>query len=134
MSRHLNCRLHYRPDFFEPKPRITYANRYINTNANTYTNNQTFICKSCQQKLERRKPILKRRCYYQKQVASILGKRQLEEAFGSGMNDKERYGQEIPSDFFKTNIGHTVYKNIICEDNIYKDKLTYWRNKYLGKR
>lgn len=40
---------------------------------------------------------------------SILGKRKLVDAFGEEIyNDKERYGQDIPVNFFKTNIGHGV--------------------------
>lgn len=43
------------------------------------------------------------------QIISILGKRKLSEAFGLEIyNEKDRYGQEIPSDFFVTNIGHGV--------------------------
>jgi len=39
----------------------------------------------------------------------ILGKRKLDEAFGQQIyNDADRYGQEIISGFFKTNIGHSV--------------------------
>jgi len=38
---------------------------------------------------------------------SILGKRKLVDAFGEEIyNDKDRYGQEIPPDFFKNNVGH----------------------------
>jgi hypothetical protein len=44
-----------------------------------------------------------------RQVGSILAKRKLEEAFGQGMHDCARYGQEIPPDFFKTNRGHNAY-------------------------
>jgi hypothetical protein len=38
-------------------------------------------------------------------------KRKILDAFGPGMHDEDRYGQEISSDFFKTNIGHGVYLN-----------------------
>jgi len=54
----------------------------------------------------RRKPVLRRRPGYYFQIVNLLGKRKLEVAFGPGMNDKERYGQEILPDFFKTNVGH----------------------------
>lgn len=44
-------------------------------------------------------------------IPNILGKRKLVDAFGEKIyNDEERYGQEIPADFFQTNIGHGVYK------------------------
>lgn len=59
----------------------------------------------------RRKPVIKRRTddvrLYEQ--VNILGKRKLVEAFGEEIyNDKDRYGQDIPDDFFKTNIGHGV--------------------------
>lgn len=38
------------------------------------------------------------------EIPSILGKRKLGDAFGENIyNDQERYGQEIPPDFFKIN-------------------------------
>lgn len=41
---------------------------------------------------------------------NILGKRKLADAFGGEIyNDKNRYGQDIPTDFFKINIGHGVF-------------------------
>jgi hypothetical protein len=41
---------------------------------------------------------------------NVLGKRKLSDAFGEEIyNDQHRYGQNIPADFFKTNIGHGVY-------------------------
>ena len=43
---------------------------------------------------------------------NILGKRKLVEAFGEEIyKEKDRYGQDIPADFFKTNIGHGVKLN-----------------------
>jgi hypothetical protein len=36
-------------------------------------------------------------------------KRKLADAFGAQMHDNERYGQEIPSDYFTKGIGHNVY-------------------------
>ena len=39
---------------------------------------------------------------------SILGKRKYQDAFDT--HDDERYGQHIESDFFTTNIGHSVYQ------------------------
>jgi hypothetical protein len=41
---------------------------------------------------------------------NVLGKRKLADAFGEEIyNDQDRYGQDIPDDFFKTNVGHDVY-------------------------
>jgi hypothetical protein len=76
-------------------------------------------------------------------VGSILGKRKAEEAFGRGMNDKERYGQEIPPDFFKLNHGHNAFpsseyytynKNTTDFKQLYEDRIQYWREKYSFKR
>lgn len=77
-----------RPHFFEPKPVLE----------NIHINFEDIKCK-----LERKKPILKRKTKTTVPIVSILGKRTIQEAFGQGMNDCERYGQEIPPDFFKTN-------------------------------
>jgi hypothetical protein len=88
----------------------------------------------------RRKPVLRRRPGYYFPIVSILGKRKMEEAFGRGMNDKERYGQEIPPDFFKFNRGHNVLPSSISDSsvinlkNLYEDRLKFWREKYNSKR
>jgi hypothetical protein len=37
-------------------------------------------------------------------------KRTYEESFGVREYDNERYGQEIPDNFFKRNIGHGTYE------------------------
>jgi hypothetical protein len=71
-----------------------------------------------------------------------LGKRKIEVAFGHGMNDKERYGQEIPPNFFKTNVGHNAFPSLMdgliapCNSpiNLYETKINYWREKYNLKR
>jgi hypothetical protein len=43
-------------------------------------------------------------------IPSRLGKRKLVDAFGKDIyNDKDRYSQDIPDDFFKCNMGHGVY-------------------------
>jgi hypothetical protein len=43
------------------------------------------------------------------EIISLLGKRKLVDAFGLEIyNDENRYGQEIPADFFVTNVGHGV--------------------------
>ena len=42
-------------------------------------------------------------------ITPVLGKRKLVDAFGENIyNDQFRYGQEIPADFFKNNVGHGV--------------------------
>ncbi len=115
-----------RPEFFEPKP---------------LTNNIRIKFEDI--KPIRRKPILRRRLGYYFPIVSILGKRKVEIAFGHGMNDKERYGQEISPDFFKFNRGHNVFpscvKGFIARDipvnynHFYEDRLKYWREKYLIK-
>jgi hypothetical protein len=112
-----------RPDFFEPKP--ISNNIYMKS-------------------LERKKPILKRRKEFTEPIGSTLGKRTVEEAFGQGNNDKERYGQEIPPDFFKLNHGHNIYpsseyytynKHTTTDfTHLYEDRIKYWRQKYNLKR
>jgi len=60
---------------------------------------------------------------------TILGNRKLLEAFGEEIyNDKERYGQNIPSDFFKTNIGHGVS----IDEN--ENEIIDWCYKYLASK
>ncbi len=81
-------------NFFEPKPLLD----------NIYK-----IVEDKKDKLHRRKPIIRRRPEMIVSVTSILGKRKLEDAFGQGMHDYERYGQEIPPDFFNTNRGHNAF-------------------------
>ena len=78
----------YCPEFFEPKP-VSY-------------DEQLFV--------KRKFVIIKRQdIEVTVENKSILGKRKLVEAFGLEIyNDKDRYGQDITSDFFVTNIGHGV--------------------------
>ena len=77
------------PDFFEPKS-VSPKKFYADNRGNIYI---------------RRKPLIKRRPEH----VSILGKRKLAHAFGLKIyNDKDRYGQDIPADFFNTNVGHGV--------------------------
>jgi len=60
-----------------------------------------------------RKPVIKRKddINIPDEIPSDLGKRNLVDSFSVEIyNDKERYGQDIPADFFKTNIGHNVYE------------------------
>jgi hypothetical protein len=80
--------------------------------------------------MERRKPVLKRKHQYNENVISVLGKRKLDEVFGAGMNDDNRYGCEIPPDFFNSNIGHIVYTK---KSNEFENVLKYWYNKYNTK-
>jgi hypothetical protein len=115
-----------RPDFLEPMPIL--ENIHIKF-------------EDLKPKLERRKPVIKKRIELQEQFVSLLGKRNLEQAFGSGMKDKERYGQEIPPDFFKFNRGHNVFQSPISlrdshvnHKNLYETKINYWREKYQTKR
>ena len=112
-----------RPEFFEPEPVVSHGKSI----------NSRFFAES--------KPVLRRRPF---PIVSVLGKRKAESAFGQGMNDKERYGQEIPPDFFETNIGHNVFPeglvaNSLREspvncNNLYETKINYWREKYILKR
>ena len=41
---------------------------------------------------------------------SVLGKRKFMDAFGEGYGDLDRYGQPISDEFFKTNMGHSVFQ------------------------
>ena len=93
------------PGFFEPKPvspkRKSTQPLFVDLSGNIHIQIHEHI----------RKPIIKRRFGYPLQnykMQSILGKRKLEDAFGSGVNDSERYGQEISNDFFEKNVGHGV--------------------------
>ena len=84
-----------RPDFFEPTPVSPKKVLFADNTGNIRLSIQDIY-----------KPIIKRRFGYNKDIylPSILGKRKLVDAFGLEIyNDKERYGQEIPPDFFKTN-------------------------------
>lgn len=105
----------YRPLVFEPIP----------------------VLNCFQNKFVERKIILKRQGLSEP-IDSILGKRTLEQAFGKGMNDAVRYGQEIPPDFFKQNYGHNIYPSSEFKTNIYnkyfyQEKMQYWREKYITK-
>jgi hypothetical protein len=132
-----------RPEFFEPKP---VSPKKYNTNSVFFVESSGNIhikFEDIESKPIRRKPILRRRPGYYFPIVSILGKRNRETEFGYCMNDKERYGQEIPPDFFKFNHGHNVFpccdKGFIDRDipvnynHFYEDRLKYWREKYLTK-
>lgn len=60
-----------------------------------------------------------------------LGKRKLCDSFSSQIyNDKDRYGQDIPTDFFNTNIGHNVYDRSQLDEAEILD----WCYKYLASK
>ena len=119
-----------RPEFFEP---------------NSVSENIRINFEDVKPKIERRKPVLKKHIMSVEQSKSILGKRTIEEAFGTGMNDKERYGQEIPPDFFIYNRGHNAFpsqmdgfitpaNSPVNRKNVYETKFNYWREKYNSKQ
>lgn len=63
--------------------------------------------------------------------SSDLGKRKLTDSFGLQIyNDKDRYGQDIPPDFFETNIGHDVYE----DSHIDEAEILEWCYKYLASK
>jgi hypothetical protein len=47
------------------------------------------------------------------------------------ISDKERYGQDIPDDFFKTNIGHSVYEE---KTHLNEAEILDWCYKYLSSK
>jgi hypothetical protein len=60
--------------------------------------------------VNKKRIIIKKRRNFDTNITPILGKRKLVEALGDKIyNDHFRYGQEIPADFFKNNVGHGVY-------------------------
>lgn len=60
-----------------------------------------------------------------------LGKRKLCHSFGLQIyNDKDRYGQDIPADFFNTNIGHNVYQ----DSQLDEAEILEWCYKYLASK
>jgi len=126
MSRQINLCEH--PEFFEPKPvspKKMNANSvfFVESSGNIHIKFQGF-------QPIRRKYVLRRRPDYNFPIVSVLGKRTVEDAFGLGTNDEERYGQKIPPEFFNTNIGHNVIiKNDLVNSPINK-KINYWREKY----
>jgi hypothetical protein len=88
------------PEFFEPKP-VSPKKFYADNSGNIHINFQEKTYK---------KPVIKRRPGPIIEPVSILGKRKLVQAFGEEIyNDRDRYGQDIPADFFDTNVGHGVF-------------------------
>jgi hypothetical protein len=121
------------PDFFEPKPVSPKRNNVL------FADNSGNI----HIKIEEREPIKKRPVIKRKiiteNLSSILGKRKIQDAFGPGIHDKERYGREIPPDFFKTNIGHGVYSNPKQSESTpttkyNEDEIIDWCYKYLASK
>jgi len=70
------------------------------------------------------------------ELPSDLGKRKMVSSFGPEIyNDKERYGQDIPDDFFKTNIGHNVYEDKFhLNENLNEAEILDWCYKYLASK
>ena len=148
MSKSIKLRDSERPEFFEPKPVSPKKYNassvfFVETSGNIHIKFEDIesapLCIPV-----RRKPILRRRPGYYFPIVSVLGKRTVEEAFGRGMNDKERYGQEIPPDFFKFNQGHNAFpsrmegfiapvNSPVNSKNLYETKINYWREKYQTK-
>jgi hypothetical protein len=61
---------------------------------------------------------------------SILGKRNFNDAFEYKTFDDSRYGQHISSDFFQTNVGHSVIEEQSHEQEIRrKDDVKIFSNK-----
>ena len=129
MSKSNDLRKSERPEFFEP---MMYSKK-LSTN----------VCIKFEdieltplQIPVRRKPVLRRQPGYNFPLVSILGKRKRNATFNFAMNDKERYGQEIPPDFFKTNVGHNAFSKdgYIAPTNSpihsYEAKISYWKEKY----
>jgi hypothetical protein len=104
----------------------------IDSKNNTlFVDNSGFIhlkIEEVNRKNQRRRPILRNLNLIRLQKSipqqSLLRKRKIEEAFGPGTHDAERYGQQISTEFFVTNIGHGVYQNKIkIESSIEKSKV-----------
>lgn len=148
MSKSIELRDSERPEFFEPMPvspkKKPSSIFFVESSGNIHIKFEDIesapLCIPV-----RRKPVIRRRPGYYFPALSVLGKRKLEIAFGPGMNDKERYGQEIPPDFFKTNVGHNAFPSRIegliapnnspvNHKNLYETKINYWREKYQTKR
>jgi len=85
-----------------------------------------------------RKPVIKRKddINIPDEIPSDLGKRNLVDSFSVEIyNDKERYGQDIPADFFKTNIGHNVYEEKVhLNENLNEAEILDWCYKYLASK
>lgn len=94
----------------------SYEN-YDSKNNTLFVDNSGFIHLKIEEiygKKRRRRPILRKLNFTSlgKSIPqqSLLAKRKIEEAFGPGIHDAERYGQQISTDFFVTQVGHGVYQ------------------------
>ncbi len=98
----------------------------------------SFVEKEEAASVNNRKPVIKRRndINIPDEIPSDLGKRNLVDSFSVEIyNDKERYGQDIPADFFKTNIGHNVYEeNSDLNYHLNEAEILDWCYKYLASK
>lgn len=109
------------PDFFEPKP---VSPKY---KKNTLFADNAGNIRFEIQEDSRKRPVIRRRrenVNFDEEV-NVLGKRKFTEAFGFKYGDEERYGQQIGSDFFATNIGHGVRQ---------EEDILDWCYKYLASK
>jgi len=104
------------PDFFEPKPVSPKKNILFADNKG----NIRFDI----EELSTEPPI--------ENIDSVLGKRKFMDAFGEGYDDLDRYGQPISDDFFKTNMGHSVFQK--REEPIDTEEILDWCYKYLASK
>ena len=76
-----------------------------------------------------KKIIIKRRAdmNISEEVSSDLGKRKMD----MDTLNKERYGQDIPDDYFKSNIGHNVYEE---KHSLNEAEILDWCYKYLASK
>ena len=108
-------------------------NEYVSDNNVSNTNQCTINSASINPNTSSRKVIIKKRPDLDTNItdenSSDLGKRKLADSFGLQIyNDKDRYGQDIPTDFFQTNIGHGVVYDID------EAEILDWCYKYLASK
>lgn len=116
----------YYPEFFEPKPispktkggaayRKSKQPMFVDTSGNIHITIE-----------EIRKPKIKRRpssINSNIELMSFTGKRKIDDAFGPGPHDEERYGQVIKHDFFKDHVGHDVVQE---KENLPSDREKFY--------
>jgi len=81
------------------------------------------ICVNCKKIIIKKRPDIN----ITDEVSSDLGKRKMDK----DTLNKERYGQDIPDDFFKTNIGHNVYAE---KGDLDEAEILDWCYKYLASK
>ena len=81
------------------------------------------ICVNCNKIIIKKRPNIN----ISEEVSSDLGKRKMD----MDTLNKERYGQDIPDDFFKNNIGHNVYEE---KQNLNEAEILDWCYKYLASK